>query len=131
MKRIEADKKQIGGAIGYTVYYNVFYSKLVPALTKNLGAAAIGIGIYNITTITHIGELIGQSLIDEILPLPGVDGNMTKWRILVRAGEQGYAEAYPFVYYCSIAFGVVSIIAACALGDIEKYMDDHVAVVMR
>lgn len=87
-------------------------------------------GIYNVTTITHIAELIGQSLIEEIKDLPGVAGNLTKWAILVRAGEQSYAEAYPYVYYCSIAFGVVSVVAACALGDIEKYMDDHVAVVM-
>lgn len=28
------------------------------------------------------------------------------------------------------AFGGVSIIAALFLGDIEKYMDDHVAVVI-
>jgi hypothetical protein len=30
----------------------------------------------------------------------------------------------------SIAFGAVSIVAACFLGDISKYMDDHIAVVM-
>ena len=29
-----------------------------------------------------------------------------------------------------LAFGVVSIIAAAFLGDISKYMDDHVAVVI-
>jgi hypothetical protein len=28
------------------------------------------------------------------------------------------------------AFGIISIVAAAFLGDIEKYMDDHVAVVL-
>ena len=50
--------------------------------------------------------------------------------MVVYAGQLAYAEAYKYVYYVSIAFGGVSIIAACFLGDISKYMDDHVAVVM-
>jgi len=32
------------------------------------------------------------------------------------------------VYYISIIFGTISIVAAAFLGDISKYMDDHVAV---
>jgi hypothetical protein len=121
----------VGGAIGYTTYYNVFYNKFVPILTVKIGTACFLNGIFNLTTITEIGQLTGASLIDQILYIPGVDGNVTKWNILVEAGQQAYAAAYPWVYYTSIAFGCVSTIAACFLGDINKYMDDHVAVVMR
>lgn len=39
-------------------------------------------------------------------------------------------DTLPGVYYVSIAFGVVSFFCACCLGDISKYMDDHVAVVI-
>ena len=46
------------------------------------------------------------------------------------AGQVAFADSYKYVYYTSIAFGAVSIIAACFLGDISAYMDDHVAVVM-
>ena len=35
-----------------------------------------------------------------------------------------------YVYLVSIAFGAISIIAAAFLGEINEYMDDHVAVVM-
>lgn len=55
---------------------------------------------------------------------------MTIWNEMVLAGQEAYATAYPWVYYVSIAFGVVSIAASVGLGDISKYMDDHVAVVM-
>jgi len=120
----------IGGAIGYTTYYNVFYNKLVPKLSYDIALASYEIGIYNFSTITQIGELTGASLINEILMVPGVDGNVTKWEILVHAGQHAYASSYPYVYYSSIAFGGVSIIAALFLGDISKYMDDHVAVVI-
>jgi hypothetical protein len=50
--------------------------------------------------------------------------------MVVGAGQIAYAESYKWVYYVSIAFGIVSILASCFLGDITKYMDDHVAVVM-
>ena len=120
----------IGGAVGYTAYYNIFYNKFVPELTKKILAASLEAKIYNITTITTIAELTGASLINDILYLPGVDGNVTIWASLVRAGQEAYAHAYPYVYFSSIAFGAVSIIAACFLGDISKYMDDHVAVVI-
>jgi hypothetical protein len=120
----------IGGAIGYTVYYNVFINKFVETATKVIGGACV---MHNITDPKVIGEAIeltGASLIEHILHLPGVDGNVTIWQDIVLAGQQSYADSYPYVYYASIAFGVVSIIASAFLGDIRKYMNEHVAVVM-
>jgi len=69
---------------------------------------------------------------------------------IVVAGQTAFASAYRYVYLVSISkcpedhhvdkglvlinmklvFGVISIIAAAFLGDIGKYMDDHVAVVI-
>ena len=49
---------------------------------------------------------------------------------MVKAGQIAYAESYRWVYLTSIAFEAVSIIASCFLGQIDQYMDDHVAVVM-
>lgn len=121
----------VGGAIGYTTYYNVFYSKFVPALKFNIATACVNNNIFSGDTIKAAAKLTGASLINEILHLPGVDGNVTIWNEIVLAGQLSYAHAYPYVYYVSIAFGAISIIAACFLGDISQYMDDHVAVVMQ
>ncbi|KAH6710988.1 MFS multidrug transporter-like protein [Leptodontidium sp. 2 PMI_412] len=120
----------IGGAIGYTTYYNVFYNKFVPALKFGIATACVNNDIFSGETIKAAAELTGASLIDKILYLPGVDGNITIWNDIVLAGRVAYAHAYPYVYYTSIAFGAVSVIAAVFLGDISQYMDDHVAVVM-
>ena len=110
------------------------------------------IGITDPTTIAEVIGLTGTSLIDQIAEIPGIKGNQTAYDIVVLAGQIAYAESYKCslckaalrcarhlltilrflgVYYASIAAGCVSIIAACFLGDINKYMDDHVAVVMR
>jgi hypothetical protein len=87
----------------------------------------------NITDTAIIGEVIeltGASLIDEIAHIPGIQGVPGAWEMVVYAGQVAYAEAYKYVYLVSIAFGGISILAACFLGDISKYMDDHIAVVM-
>jgi len=52
------------------------------------------------------------------------------WQDLVEAGQRAFEASYPWVYYASIPFGVVSIMASLCVEDISGYMDDHVAVVM-
>ena len=121
----------IGGSIGYCVYYNVFISKFVPAAKTIIGGTmVVKLNITDVDVITEAIVLTGASLIDDIALLPGIKGVPGAWEAVVYAGQLAFAEAYKYVYLVSIAFGGVSIIAACFLGDISKYMDDHVAVVM-
>jgi len=121
----------IGGCIGYTVYYNVFVNKFVPNATKYIGGTmALELGITNVTYITTAIELTAASLLDGLKEIPGIAGNDTAYEMVVLAGQVAYAESYKYVYLTSIAFGSISIIASVFLGNIDKYMDDHVAVVM-
>ena len=122
----------IGGTIGYTAYYNIFIAKFIPNAKHYIGGAmATRLNITDVAAITHAIELTGASLLDGIRHIPGIDGNEAAYQTVVAAGRLAYAESYKYVYLASIAFGCVSIIAACFLGNIDKYMDDHVAVVMR
>ncbi|KAG9553856.1 MFS multidrug transporter-like protein, partial [Aureobasidium melanogenum] len=121
----------IGGSIGYSVYYNTFISRFVPAATHYIGGTMIyKLNITSPAIIKAAIELTGASLLPELQTLPGIKGVPGAYEMVVIAGRVAYAEAYKYVYYVSIAFGAVSIIAACFLGDINKYMDDHVAVVI-
>jgi hypothetical protein len=120
----------IGGSVGYCVYYNIFINKFVPAATHHIGGTLLMAGVKIPTTIVHAIELTGASLLEEIRHLPGIDGNDALYKAVVLAGQVAYAEAYKWVYYASIAFGGISVIAALFLGDLSPYMDDHIAVVM-
>lgn len=85
----------VGGAVGYTVYYNVFYQKLVPVLTEKIAYAMVANGITNLTVIVEAIQLTGASLTMPILPLVG--GNQTIWQQVVVAGQEAYATSYPWV----------------------------------
>ena len=120
----------IGGSIGYSIYYNVFLNKFVTHATTTVGGAMIQIGVYDPATIKSVIELTGAGLLEEMKAFPPLGTNETAYNMVVYAGQLAYAESYKYVYYVSIAFGAISIIAACFLGDISQFMDDHVAVVM-
>jgi hypothetical protein len=121
----------IGGSVGYCVYYNVFLNKFVPNATKMIGGVMeLELGITNVSYIGEAITLTAASLIQDLKAIPGIAGNETAYNMVVLAGQEAYAASYKYVYYTSIAFGGVSILAACFLGDISPYMDDHVAVIM-
>lgn len=88
------------------------------------------LNITSVDLITEAIKLTGASLLPELKTIPGIGTNETAYEMVVLAGQIAYAESYKWVYYTSIAFGCVSILAACFLGDISKYMNNHVAVVM-
>ena len=91
---------------------------------------ALKLGIKNTTYITEAITFTGASLLEDLKLIPGIKGNATAYAMVVGAGQVAFAESYKWVYLTSIAFGAVSIVAACFLGNIDQYMDDHVAVVM-
>ena len=114
-----------------TVYFSVFTQKFTVNAPLIIGGAMEQLGI---TNATYIADAIGitltgpLSLLDQI---PGIAGNATNFDVIVAAGQMAYAESYKYIYYASIPFGVLSIIAALFLGDIRRFMDDHVAVVYK
>ena len=121
----------IGGSIGYTVYYNVFAGKFKTNAVHYIGGTmALKLNITNPAVIKEAIELTSASLIEELRMLPGIAGKEAAYQAVVKAGQIAFAESYRYVYLVSIAFGGISIIASLFLGDIEQYMDDHVAVVM-
>ncbi|KAF2404388.1 MFS multidrug transporter-like protein [Trichodelitschia bisporula] len=121
----------VGGSIGYAIYYNVFLNKFTGFAKEKIAGTLIQGRILNATIIKEVIELTGQSLLEKIKEIPDIHARGPEFfdKIVV-AGQLAYAESYRYVYFVSIAFGVISIIASLFLGDITKYMDDHVAVVM-
>ena len=120
----------VGGAIGYAVYYNVFGSKVVPLVGRHIAVTLRSAGITDEKLVKAVTQLTLGSNTGVIVRLPEVVAHPGLGSALVAAGQEAYALAYPWVYYCSIAFGGLSIAATLFLEDIGEFMDDHVAVVI-
>jgi len=106
-------------------------SRFVPAAFYYIrGAMELRFNTTNRDVIKEAIGITGTSRLPLLDELPGIRCVPGAYDLVVLAGQIAYAEAYKYVYYVSTAFGAMSIIAACFLGDMSKYMDDHVAVVM-
>ncbi|KAK0253758.1 hypothetical protein LTR35_018350 [Friedmanniomyces endolithicus] len=69
----------------------------------------------NITDVDVITEAIGItgiSLLPLLNELPGIKGIPGAYELVVEAGQIAYAEAYKYMYYVSIAFGILRVFAA-------------------
>lgn len=121
----------IGGSIGYCIYYNVFVNKFEPLLIEYVGGTmAVKLHITDPHVIEEVITLTAASLIEVFPAIPELAKTPGAVEAVTLAGQLAFAAAYKYVYYVSIAFGSMSILAACFLGDIGKYMTDEVAVVM-
>ncbi len=121
----------IGGSVGYSIYYTIFADKFRPNAVKYIGGTMTrGLGVTNPKLIQKAIHLTARAMLLELKTIPGIGNNETAYQMVVTAGQTAYAASYKYVYLVSIAFGAVSIIASCFLGNIDNYMDDHVAVVM-
>ena len=115
----------IGGAIAYAIYYNLLRRRFINAAFTYIAPAYEKVG--------------GLSEIEFYYIVLDISGNLrntigqyfdAQWKMdaVIYAGQQAFAASYPIVYYVSIAFGGVAIIASCFLPSIEPFMDGHVAV---
>jgi hypothetical protein len=99
----------IGGSIGYSIYYNVFANKLKTKLLEYVAMAAIEAGL----PVTSATEFVG-ALLEAPKTLATIQG-ITPAVIAAasKAAQWAYAASLAYVWYTSIAFGVLSIVAFC------------------
>lgn len=57
--------RYVGGAIGFTAYYNVFYHKFVTAATKIVGGSLAEHVTTDLQTLTELVTLAGEARFDE------------------------------------------------------------------
>ena len=118
--------RAVGGAIGYTIYYNVFVQKLTPRLPTSIATYAIKAGLPPASAEAFVGTLLTDPT--KIMSIPGVTA-----KVLAAAtyGSQwAYAESLKYVWYTSIAFGICAIICVAFLPSTAKYQTNRVAVML-
>lgn len=112
-----------GGSIGYSIYYNVFSGKLTSRLPEYVGRFAVNAGL----DVNSAPEFVTAFLTNTsaLATIPGVDQE------IISAATMGtrwaYADSLKYVWYTTIGFGVLSIVAAAALPNNRKYLTNRIA----
>lgn len=129
--------RYIGGAIGYTAYYNVFYHNFTQYATQRVAIETIVFGgmvapndqEFILTLVT----LLGTARFDDLRALIETSPRFLRpdkqvcYDLIVRAGQESFALAYRWPYWMSIAFGGACFIMSFFLEDIKKFLTDSVA----
>ncbi|KHJ30252.1 putative mfs transporter [Erysiphe necator] len=119
--------------IGLAIYYSRFLHVLERQALKHLAAPIVSAGIFNITVITDLVVGLASRPFDQLGPaVPQLSGpaHALAYQAVKEGALMTYKGAFDYVYLMSIGFGIAASIAAASMGNIEKYIDEHVAVVL-
>jgi hypothetical protein len=116
----------VGGSIGYSIYFNIFQKKLTTRLPTYVAGAAIRAGLPVAEAETFVGALLQAP--DLLASLPGITP------VIIAAGTKGaqlaYAESLRYVWWSSISFGVLAMIAAFLIPSTKKFQTNRIAVAL-
>jgi len=118
--------RTIGGSIGYTIYYNIFSNKITSLLPEVVTRYASEAGLQPADAAEFVKTFLTTS--ENITGATGYSPAILEAATL--GSKWAYAESLEYVWYSSIAFGILSIIACVLLPSIKKYQTNRVAVAL-
>jgi hypothetical protein len=113
----------IGGSIGYAIYYNVFVNKLTTNLPKYVAQYALAAGLSPADATAFITAFLTAPT--TIADAPGATADIIAAATV--GSRWAYAESLKYVWYISIPFGVLAVIACCLIGNTGRFMTNRVA----
>ena len=118
--------RSAGGSIGDAVFTIIRNSVVGNQLAPRIAEAAQAQGYkYTTALMTAVIEN-GNGVPDAFEGIPGVTDAVK--RATSRAFHEVYAYAFQRVFYSTIPFGVIALIAALFIADAGKYMTNHTSV---
>ncbi|RMX88448.1 hypothetical protein D0868_14817 [Hortaea werneckii] len=122
--------RYVGGAIGFTAYYNVFYHKFVTAATTIVGGSLAQHVTTDLQTLTELVTLAGEARFDEARHILTTSPNIIEpyngqygMDLLINKTQEAFALAYRWPYWMSIAFGGMCIVCSLFLKDVRHFVE--------
>lgn len=116
--------------IGLAIFFNRFIHEVTKNAYTTIVPAALTIGVYDVDKIEAMVRGLSAMTVKEysqILPELAGPENL---KLMVGATKVCFIGAFKLVYLITIAFGVTACVASMFIGNVGRYMDDHVAVVL-
>lgn len=116
--------RTLGGSIGYTIYLAVFTNKITVNLPKLVAQYAVEAGLSTADAKEFVTTFLTTPA--NITTAPGYT---PKIALAATMGSRwAYAESLKWVWYVSIPFGVMAVIACVFIPPIRKWQTSRIAV---
>ncbi|KAJ5041229.1 uncharacterized protein L3040_005777 [Drepanopeziza brunnea f. sp. 'multigermtubi'] len=117
--------------IGLAIFFNRFTHAVTQRAATTLVPAALQIGVFDVAKIEAMVRGLTAMTVEEYAAvLPELSAGAGNVRLVVAAAQACFGGAFRVVYLVTIAFGVTACVASLGIGDLGRYLDDHVAVVL-
>lgn len=118
----------VGGSIGTSLFFNIFFTQFKKALPEMVGPAAVASGVppTDTATLTALVMAYASQVPGAASMVEGVSAATVA--ATQYASQMAYAEALKYVWYATIPFGVFSCICCAFLPNIRRFMTSKVAV---
>lgn len=111
----------MGGAIAQALYVSVLNNEATKALAKNVPAAAEGAGL----SPKAIPAVFAGITSGSFSGVPGITPQIET--AIGGAVVQSYTHGFRMVFYATIPFSVLLVVAACFVPNMDKYLHNNVA----
>lgn len=116
--------------IGLSIFYNRFLHEVTQNAYKDVVPAMLEAGVYSPTVIIDLVANLTAVPFYQYAPNIPELSIPVHYELVKEATIQCFSRSLVFIYYITIAFGVPACIAAACMGDVSKFMDNHVAVIL-
>ncbi|KAF3044451.1 hypothetical protein E8E12_010792 [Didymella heteroderae] len=118
--------RTVGGSIGYSIYYNVFATKLEQNLPKYAAEYAIKAGLPVTSAVEFVTVFLTTPAELATTKIEGVTPAVIAGA--TKGVQWAYSQSLKYVWFTSIAFGSIAIICTILLPSTKKYQTNRVAV---
>lgn len=121
--------RYIGGAVGFSVFYNVFFHKYYNLANEIAAPMVAQAGVtrdfYELVTIVLLGSNAQYRQLHETIDMsPTINHKADAYDIVMNGCVKTFEIAYQWPYWISIAFGSVCIILSFFLRDISEFFSE-------
>lgn len=116
--------RTVGGSIGYSIYYNIFATKLEQQLPAFVAEYAIRAGLPLSSAESFVATFLTTP--EQLSSVEGVTPAVVQGATI--GMRWAYSESLKYVWFTSIAFGSMAIVCCLLLPSTKKYATNRVAV---
>jgi hypothetical protein len=111
--------------VASTIYSVVLATRETQTLGGQVPAALVAAGLPASSVAQYMAAVAAGATSTALQQIAGVTSDIIDTG--ARAYQVAYSDAYRTIYYVSVGFGVLSILVACLVPNVDEFMTDEVA----